>query len=205
MKASMNFIRALLVIAIGPWWLAGCGETKLPAAPTSGDRTEARTPVVATQVDAKVPTPTTDETAEPKDEVAEPVAPKPAPKSSTPKNITFDTVKFDMKKEDPFKRSMLTPAIEALDGQKVRIRGFILPSFQQTGITQFVLVRDNLECCFGPGAALYDCIVVEMIPGKSADFTIRPVAVDGLFKIQEYLDPEGIVRAIYHLDGDAVK
>ena len=46
--------------------------------------------------------------------------------------------------------------VTALEKQAVRIRGYILPSFQQAGLTQFVLVRDNQECCFGPGAALHD-------------------------------------------------
>jgi hypothetical protein len=127
----------------------------------------------------------------------------PAPKK--PIEITFDSIKFDIKKGDPFFRSMLTPQIESLDGQPVRLRGYILPSFQQTGIRQFVLVRDNLECCFGPGAAIYDCVVVDMRPGKSTSYTVRPVTVSGTFAVRELLDPDGKHLAIYHLDGDAVE
>ncbi len=122
------------------------------------------------------------------------------------KEITFDTVKFEMKsKEDPFTREMLTEQIEALAGQKVRVRGYILPGFQQRGLTQFVLMRDNMECCFGPGAWVYDCMIVDMKPGKGADFTTRPIAVEGTFSIQEVADADGVVRAIYHLDGENVK
>ncbi len=120
-------------------------------------------------------------------------------------DITFDTIKFPMEKTDKFKREMLTPAINKLDGEKVRLRGYIFPSFQQNGITNFILVRDNMECCFGPGAALFDCVVVEMKPGKSTNFTVRPVAVTGDFTIREFLDPDGNTLAIYHLDGDAVE
>ena len=50
---------------------------------------------------------------------------------------------------------MLTPAVKKLTGKPIRIRGYILPSFQQAGIKQFVLVRDNMQCCFGPGQAAY--------------------------------------------------
>jgi hypothetical protein len=125
--------------------------------------------------------------------------------SGTKTDITFDTIKFPMEKTDKFKREMLTLPIVKLDGQQVRLRGYILPSFQQNGITQFVLVRDNMECCFGPGAALFDCVVVEMKPGKSTNFTVRPVAVTGDFTIREFLDPDGNTLAIYHLDGDAVE
>lgn len=120
-------------------------------------------------------------------------------------DATFDDIKFEMTKGSPFRRSMLTPAIEKLHGQRIRIRGYILPSFQQKGITQFVLVRDNMECCFGPGAALFDCILVEMAAGKSATFTVRPVAVLGKFEISEYKGPDGKHLAIYKLTGEEVK
>ncbi|HRX80104.1 MAG TPA: DUF3299 domain-containing protein, partial [Pirellulaceae bacterium] len=106
-------------------------------------------------------------------------------------DLTFDDIKFDIKKDAPFKREMLTEKIESLDGSVVKIRGYILPSFQQKGIKQFVLVRDNMECCFGPGAALYDCILVEMAPGKSASFTVRPVSVEGKFEVSEFIGPDG--------------
>jgi hypothetical protein len=121
------------------------------------------------------------------------------------KELTFDDIKFDIEKDGKFERSMLTDNIEALVDRTVRIRGYILPTFQQTGIRNFVLVRDNLECCFGPGAAIYDCIVVDMAQGASTDFTTRPVAVEGTFSIRELLDFDGVVRAVYHLEGKAVK
>ena len=100
---------------------------------------------------------------------------------------------------------MLTKKINELHGKTVKIRGYILPSFQQKGIKQFVLVRDNMECCFGPGAALYDCVLVEMVEGKSTSYTVRPVAVEGEFTIREFKDPDGKHLAIYHLDGVKVK
>ncbi len=123
----------------------------------------------------------------------------------SPREISFDDIKLEMQKGDPFVRDLLPVAVTALAGAPVRIRGYILPSFQQTGLTQFVLVRDNQECCFGPGAALHDCIVVRMRPGKTADFSIRPVAVAGTFRIDELRAPDGTHLAIYALDGDEVK
>ncbi len=121
------------------------------------------------------------------------------------RDVTFDDIKFDIKKDAPFKREMLTEKIEKLAGNSIKIRGYILPSFQQKGIKQFVLVRDNMECCFGPGAALYDCILVEMAAGKSASFTVRPVSVEGKFEISEFKDPDGKHLAIYRMVGEEVK
>ena len=130
-----------------------------------------------------------------------------ANEKQTPKrqDITFDDIKFEMKKGSRFKREMLTKKIVQLNEKPIKIRGYMLPSFQQKGITQFVLVRDNMECCFGPGAALYDCILVEMVAGKSTSYTVRPVSVEGKFSISEFKDPDGNHLAIYRLDGLQVK
>ena len=121
------------------------------------------------------------------------------------KDISFDTIKFDIEKGAPFKRDMLTKEIVALEGQLVRIRGYMLPSFQQSGIKKFVLVRDNMECCYGPGAALYDCVIIEMQGSASAEFTVRPMAVEGGFKVSECKGPDGKHLAIYHIDGRSAK
>jgi hypothetical protein len=119
-------------------------------------------------------------------------------------SITFDDIKFPMAKQEPFRRALLSSRIEQLHGKAVKIRGYMLPSFQQRGITQFVLVRDNMECCFGPGAALYDCVLVEMSAGKSTVFTVRPVAVTGIFTISELKGPDGKHLAIYKVAGQEV-
>jgi hypothetical protein len=111
------------------------------------------------------------------------------------KELTFDDVKLEMKKGDPYDSSLLTDKIKQLDGKSIRIR-----------VKQFVLVRDNMECCFGPGAMLHDCILVEMVGSASTSFTVRPVSVEGKFSIREVKDPvNGNYLAIYHLDGTEVK
>lgn len=122
--------------------------------------------------------------------------------------LTFDDIKFDIEKGGKFKRSMITESIEALDKKTIQIRGYILPAsvFKQNGIEEFVLVRDNMECCFGPGAALYDCIIVQMEKGKTADFSVRPIAVKGKFEIKEFTYPDSDEHyAIYKLTAIEVK
>ena len=121
------------------------------------------------------------------------------------KDISFDDVKFDIVKGTPFKRSMLTKEIEAMDGQLIRVRGYMLPSFQQSGIKKFVLVRDNMECCFGPGAAIFDCIIVEMQGSSSASFSVRPLAVEGIFTVSEFKGPDGKHLSVYAIKGRSVK
>ncbi|MCI0332045.1 MAG: DUF3299 domain-containing protein [Planctomycetes bacterium] len=122
-----------------------------------------------------------------------------------PYDKTFDDLRFEMTVGEPFYREMLPDNIEAMKDQRIRIRGFILPTPQKRGIKTFVLVRDNQECCFGPGAALYDCILVKMQPGKTAEFSIRPVTVEGTFDIREVRGPDGVHLAIYHLAAESVE
>ncbi|QDV67225.1 hypothetical protein Poly24_09180 [Rosistilla carotiformis] len=139
---------------------------------------------------------------------AKPAAP---PRRMPPKRkgeISFDTILFEMDKEADYDPSMVTPEIKALEGKEVTIRGFILPAsvFQQVGIKQFVLVRDNQECCFGPGAALYDCIMVRMAGDNGASFSTRPVAVKGKFHLTEkYKYPDGKYLAIYEMEATKVE
>jgi hypothetical protein len=129
-------------------------------------------------------------------------APKVDAKGIT--EATFDDVKFEMVKTDKFERSMLTPKVQSLFDKRIRIRGYMYPTMRKRGLTQFVLVRDNMECCFGPGAALYDCILISMEPGKTAEYSIRPIAVEGTFRLDEYPGPDGRPLAIYQMKGEAV-
>jgi hypothetical protein len=142
---------------------------------------------------------------QPTPESAANAPPAPATISAAIREITFDDIKLEMQQGEPFTRDRLTPRVTDLERQRVRIRGYILPSFQQSGLTQFVLVRDNQECCFGPGAALHDCVVVRMQPGQTAEFSIRPVAVEGRFRVEELRGPDGRHLAIYALDGERVQ
>ena len=139
--------------------------------------------------------------------VASSNAPRPVRTVSASQTVdtTFNDLKFEMEKTDPFKRSLLTPKIEELFGSRIKIRGYMYPTLKRRGLTGFVLVRDNLECCFGPGAALFDCIRVQMHPDKTAEFSIRPITVEGVFKFEEFADVDGTTRAIYMLEQAAVE
>ena len=130
----------------------------------------------------------------------------PDPDASGYIETTFDDLKFEMAKTELFDRAMLTPKVNALMGKKIRVRGYIFPTLRKTGLNRIVLVRDNMECCFGPGAALFDCILVTMAPGKTAEYSIRPVAVEGTIRLEELPGgPDGRPLAIYQMVGDKVE
>lgn len=135
-----------------------------------------------------------------------PLGPLPEPDAAGYIETTFNDVKFEMTKTELFDRSMLTPRVNALLGKKIRIRGYMYPTLRKKGLKQFVLVRDNMECCFGPGAALFDCVLVTMAPDQTAEYSIRPIAVEGTLRLEELPGgPGGRPLAIYQMVGDAVQ
>lgn len=119
--------------------------------------------------------------------------------------LTFDDLKFEMEKTDDFERSLLTPEINQYDGAKIKLRGFIKPAFKQTGLTKFVFVRDNKECCFGPTAAIFDNVLVSLAKGQSTDYTTRPVQIEGEFFFREYSGYDGRVWSIYQMKNARVR
>lgn len=74
--------------------------------------------------------------------------------------------------------------LEGLDGQRIRIRGFMYPAYQETGLKGFILARDNDICCFGRDPKVYDLIRVVMREGTTTDYLPnRPFDVVGTFHI----------------------
>lgn len=74
--------------------------------------------------------------------------------------------------------------LKHLDGQRIRIRGFMMPTFESTGLERFVLARDTGLCCFGRNPKVYDLIAVELKPGKLCDYIhLRPFDVIGTLRI----------------------
>jgi hypothetical protein len=145
------------------------------------------------------------------DTSATPASMKVRPRTTTRADgvldLTFDDFEFKIEKDAKFDRSMLAVKIEEFDGQEILIRGFILDSsvFQLKNIKQFVLVRDNQQCCFGPGAYLFHNMQVEMVPGETANFSIRPVTVQGKFHIKPWIGPDGKCYSVYHITAKSVK
>lgn len=94
--------------------------------------------------------------------------------------------------------------LKALDGQPVRLRGFMYPTFQATGIDQFVLARDNQICCFGRNPKVYDLVSVQMKEGVTTDYIQnRPFDVVGTFRI-DLIAEGGKPMGLYWLEDSIV-
>lgn len=75
--------------------------------------------------------------------------------------------------------------LRKLNGQKVRIRGFMYPAFEDTGLRGFTFVRDE-NCFYGQNANVFHFAEVTMRKGKTADYINgRPFDVVGVFRLGE--------------------
>lgn len=91
--------------------------------------------------------------------------------------------------------------LKALDGKRVRVRGFMFPPFQDTDIRGFVLARDNQICCFGRTPKEYDLIDTFMRKGVTTHYIQgRPFDVVGVFHIKSDIEK---YTAMYELE-DAI-
>jgi hypothetical protein len=90
--------------------------------------------------------------------------------------------------------------LKDLDGQRIRVRGFMFPPFEEENIPVFTLARDNQICCFGRNPLVYDLVDVFMRKGETADYIQnRPFDVIGTFHIGDSIVP----GELYSMD-DAV-
>ncbi len=90
--------------------------------------------------------------------------------------------------------------LRELHGKQVRIRGYMRPGFEMEDITEFLFVRDNGECCYGPLPKIYDMIAVQLADGESTDLIEgTPFDVEGIFRIEPHAD-EVALYALFFID-----
>lgn len=95
-------------------------------------------------------------------------------------NFTRDISKKGFVVEDG--ETTIDPDVRKLDEKPIFLKGYMYPEQQTKGITSFVLVKDNQQCCFGGQPQLTDMITVQMEKGKTIEFTPNLVSVAGIFR-----------------------
>lgn len=76
--------------------------------------------------------------------------------------------------------------LKGLNGQRIKIRGYMFPTFETEGIERFVLARDNQICCFGRDPKVYDLVQVDLKAGKTTRYipATRAFDVVGRLKLE---------------------
>jgi hypothetical protein len=99
---------------------------------------------------------------------------------------------------------VIPPDVRQLDGTKIRLRGFIVPTNQSVRLTQFALVPSLFNCCFGQPPQIEHTVMVTCADGLTVDLTANEVVVEGTLKVAEVKD-DGYVVSIFNVRATQVK
>ena len=92
--------------------------------------------------------------------------------------------------------------IRALDQKKVAVTGFMLPTKMDKGlVTEFLLVKDPMMCCYGVMPRINEWIVVKMVGGGVKPLMDIPITFEGKLKVGEMFE-NGYLTGLYLLEGE---
>ena len=113
------------------------------------------------------------------------------------KILNIDTVPIDAAQQLP-------KWLQELHGRRIRIRGFMFPTFTATGLTQFALARDHGICCFDREPKICDIIAVRLAKGQTTDYIDnQPLDVEGIFRIAPEADDSELFQ-LYRIEDATV-
>ncbi|MDB6126775.1 MAG: hypothetical protein JWM35_671 [Verrucomicrobia bacterium] len=98
----------------------------------------------------------------------------------------------------------IPPNVQALDGRKVRITGYMLPVRMENGLVKdFLLLRNQMMCCFGRQPEPNEWVVVRM-KGKGVQSQMdTPMAFYGTLHVGEMFENQ-VFEGLYELDGEKI-
>lgn len=100
--------------------------------------------------------------------------------------------------------AMIPDGIRKLNGQRVAIRGFMLPLRVEGGtVTELLILRDQSMCCYGTTPKFNEWVSVKMkkTAGGVKPVMDQPVLLFGTLNIGSERD-HGYLMSIYRLDGE---
>jgi hypothetical protein len=91
--------------------------------------------------------------------------------------------------------------IKALHGRTVAVTGFMLPTKMDKGlVTEFLLVKDAMMCCYGAMPKVNEWIVVRMGGGVKPLMDL-PITFEGRLQVGEMFE-NGYLTGVYLLEGE---
>ncbi len=134
-----------------------------------------------------------------------PAAPGIVEKPPVTEDLKWERLDIGMEPDSVYQPWMLTTAIKVLEGQPVRIKGWMHGAvFQRSNIRNFHLMREK-ECPFGPGGQAHHAIEVVLQGSLRTDFSVEEITVEGIFHVVPVTGENGKTWSLYRIEGTAVK
>jgi hypothetical protein len=105
---------------------------------------------------------------------------------------------------DPNKDSDVPADVKALDGAKVRLRGYMLPLTQANHVTDFALLPSLMGCCFGEPPGVEHIITCRIPKARALELVADEILVEGTLRVKVIRD-EDYTTEIFSLEVSSVK
>ncbi len=102
---------------------------------------------------------------------------------------------------------LVPPTALQLEGKKIFIKGYVYPGQRKDGIHEFLLVRDQGDCCFGGDPKITDRIQVTLEQPLELTYQPRLHKLGGTFHVEPHDSAiDGAKGGVfYHLKADYLK
>lgn len=107
----------------------------------------------------------------------------------------------DPKATPPGGEEQIPAKVKEWNGKKAIVTGFMLPVKMDNGlVTEFLLVKDAMMCCYGTVPNMNEWVVVKMGKGVKPLMDV-PISFHGQLKVGAMFE-NGYMTGIYALDGE---
>jgi hypothetical protein len=105
------------------------------------------------------------------------------------------------KVDPPTGEEQIPAEVKAWSGQKAVLTGFMLPVKMENGlVTEFLLLKDPMMCCYGTVPNMNEWVVVKMTKGVKP-LMDTPISFSGVLKVGAMFE-NGYLTGIYLLEGE---
>lgn len=107
----------------------------------------------------------------------------------------------DPKAKPPTGEEQIPALVKSWNGKKAVITGYMVPVKMEKGlVTEFLLMRNTMACCFGTVPNMNEWVIVKMKKGVQPMMDV-PVEFFGLLKVGAMFE-NGYMTGLYELEGE---
>ncbi|MGZ0170291.1 MAG: hypothetical protein ACKVHE_12105 [Planctomycetales bacterium] len=124
-------------------------------------------------------------------------------------DIELDQLAVSLGRSETFSLDKVPRTIRSLHNKKIRIRGHMLPEFEETGITEFWFTGETRSkgCSWAADlkhVPVHYYIDVSLLEGHRVDYSFEAFVVEGIFRIEpDIIDGELII--LFRIDDATLK
>ena len=122
-------------------------------------------------------------------------------------DVELDELALEIDRKAKFTLNNAPENIRQLHDRRIRLRGYMYPTFKQTGVTRFILNGETKQKAYHFAGDLNRVPIHYYIPvtlrkGTSTEYSLKPLSVEGQMRLQPDI-VDGVIRFVYKLD-DAI-